>query len=492
MDRRSGSKAQEGSPADPIDRTGAAAGAAASDQGGERTRDRERARVAAEEDGGSAARPAAVSRGVTALVERVRAVRGRSLALAEPLSPEDCQPQSMPDASPVKWHLGHTTWFFDTFLLAPRGGAVAPGWSEIFNSYYVRIGPRHARPQRGLLTRPSLDEVRAYRAEVDARLEQLVPDAGEHELERLELGLNHEQQHQELVLMDLLHLFSSSSIEPRYGSRSAADGDAAGDAPGAGRIEVDAGLHEVGRAAGDPRFAYDNESPRHRVFLEPFALATRPVSCAEYRAFVEDDGYARPELWMSDGWDAVQREGWSAPLYWRREEDGAWTRFGLDGRHALEGAEPVQHLSWYEADAYARWAAEREHGARLPREHEWEVAVRRGFDAWASDADEDPRLVGSPDDQRRAIRLRPRAMTNARVEPGDGWEWTSSDYTAYPGFRTERGAVGEYNGKFMSGQLVLRGASFATPPGHSRPTYRNFFWHTARWPFTQLRLAFDD
>ena len=422
-------------------------------------------------------------------------MRERTLAIAAPLSAEDCQPQSMPEASPIKWHLAHTTWFFDTFLLAPRGAAVAPHWSEVFNSYYVGVGPRHDRPRRGLLTRPSLDAVLAYRREVEERVAHLIPRATEAELERLELGLNHEQQHQELALMDLLHLLSNNPLDPVYLER-ARPGDGSTERstdapPPSGAIEVDAGLFEIGRAADDSRFAYDNEAPRHRVFVEAFALATRPVSCAEYRAFVEDDGYRRPELWMSDGWDAIEREGWTAPLYWRRAADGGWSRFGLDGAHPLEDAEPVQHLSWYEADAYARWLAERVPGARLPREHEWEVAVRRGFDAWTSDADEDPRRVGSPDDQRAPIRTRPRAMTNARVEPGDGWEWTASDYAAYPGFRPAAGAVGEYNGKFMSGQLVLRGASFATPPGHSRPTYRNFFWHTARWPFTQLRLAFD-
>ncbi|QDU85110.1 Iron(II)-dependent oxidoreductase EgtB [Planctomycetes bacterium Pla163] len=422
--------------------------------------------------------------------QRLHAVRSTTVALAAPLSAEDCQPQSMPDASPVKWHLAHTTWFFDQFVLAPRGRAVAPDWSEIFNSYYVGIGPRHARPRRGLLTRPTLDEVLEFRARVDERLGELITgDATAVERDRIELGLNHEQQHQELILMDVLHLFSNNPLAPAYAARSVPASLDAQVPPSIEPIEVPAGLHVVGRDPAAGRFVFDNETPAHRVFLEAFALASRPSSCAEYAAFIDDGGYERPELWTSDGWDAVQREGWSAPLYWSRTADGTRQRFGLTGRAPLVGNEPVQHLSWYEADAFARWS-----GARLPREHEWEVAIAQAFPKWCRAADLDPRERPTLDPGAHVTRrahLGPRALLASRVEPGDGWEWTASDYAPYPGFAPLPGALGEYNGKFMSGQLVLRGGSFATAPGHTRASYRNFFWHAARWPFTGVRLAWD-
>jgi len=409
-----------------------------------------------------------------ALATRYGGVRAQSEALAAPLSPEDCGLQSMPDASPVKWHLAHTTWYFETFVLEPGLPGYRcfhPDFRMLFNSYYNSVGTQHARPERGLLSRPDLDEVRAYRAHVDrAMLAGLA--AGDFDgatLEVLELGTHHEQQHQELILTDLLHGFSRNPLEPVY---AGGDGPAA-QSPATPALEFEAfegGVHEIGHDGAG--FAFDNEGPRHRVHLEPFALASRPVSNREFQEFIEDGGYRDPAHWLSDGWEQVQREGWQAPLYWERG-DGGFTAFGLHGRRPLTPDAPACHLSLYEADAYARWA-----GARLPTEAEWECAART-------------RPIEGNTLESGA--LAPRAAEGAGLTQlfGDVWEWTASAYTAYPGFRPPLGALGEYNGKFMSGQMVLRGGSCATPLDHLRASYRNFFPPAARWQFSGLRLARD-
>ncbi|HRQ63356.1 MAG TPA: ergothioneine biosynthesis protein EgtB [Xanthomonadaceae bacterium] len=400
--------------------------------------------------------------GASALADRFVAVRRRSEALVQGLSAEDLGAQSMPDASPGKWHLAHTTWFFEVLVLAPALdlGPLRPGWHFLFNSYYEALGARHPRPQRGLLTRPALDEVLAYRQEVEGRvLELLTSDAvAPRTLEMLELGLHHEQQHQELLVTDLKHLLFQNPLQPAW--RTLPEPGIADETPPRWVEWPGAGTVEIGHPG--PGFAYDNEGPRHRQWLEPFAVAARPVSHGEYLAFIEDGGYREPRLWLSDGWDAVQREGWQAPLYWVREEDG-WRQFTVAGKRDIDPAEPVCHISYYEADAYARWS-----GARLPTEAEWESLMQGRFGN-AADAD----------------RLHPAAGGDV----GEVWEWTASAYAPYPGFRAAPGAEGEYNGKFMSGQMVLRGGSCASPPGHVRPTYRNFFPPAARWQFAGLRLA---
>ncbi|PJI97959.1 ergothioneine biosynthesis protein EgtB [Acidovorax sp. 69] len=382
-------------------------------------------------------------------------VRNRSVALAAPLSAEDCGAQSMPDASPTKWHLAHTTWFFETFVLEshePGFAPFAPAFRVLFNSYYNGVGAKHPRPQRGLLTRPSLDEVLAYRADVDARMACLWPtvahDAALCAL--VGLGLQHEQQHQELMLTDILHLLSCNPLFPAYADASAAVMPEAAEAMAWQPFE--GGLTEIGHAGSG--FAFDNEGPRHRVYLRPYVLASRLVTQAEYLAFVEGGGYRNPLLWLAEGWDWRAALGLEQPLYWHRI-DGAWHQFTLAGLQPLQGNQPVLHLSYYEADAYARWV-----GARLPTEAEWEHAAAQ-------------------------------ATSGMAQWQGAAWQWTQSSYAPYPGFRVAEGAVGEYNGKFMVNQYVLRGSSSATPPGHERLTYRNFFPATARWQFTGIRLARD-
>jgi len=384
------------------------------------------------------------------VADRYAQVRSRTESLAAPLSPEDQVVQSMPDASPTKWHRAHTTWFFETFLLLP----FMPGYRRVdedfavlFNSYYVAAGPRHARPQRGILTRPSNAEVTAYRAAVDAAMAELMRDPPAEALPLIELGLHHEEQHQELLLTDILHALSGNPLHPAYDAGWREPQGAVG---AARMLNGPEGVVEIGHAGAD--FAFDNETPRHPTYLTPFRIADRLVRNGEWLAFMEDGGYRDPLLWMSDGWAACQAEGWEAPFYWERR-DGAWSQFGLGGLRAVDPLLPVRHISWYEADAFARWA-----GKRLPTEQEWEAAA---------------------------------ALPGLSEVTGTAWQWTGSAYRPYPGFTPWAGAVGEYNGKFMIGQMVLRGGSLATPPEHARPNYRNFFPPGARWQFSGLRLAED-
>ena len=417
-----------------------------------------------------------------ALLARFDAVRATTEALVAPLSPEDQQVQSMADASPAKWHRAHATWFFETFVLAPHLAGYRPfdaRYGFLFNSYYEAIGPRHARPDRGLLTRPSAADVGAFRAHVDGAMKRLVetaPDAAWSAVAPpLELGLHHEQQHQELLLTDIKHAFAANPLKPAYATDLRPNNGAA--AAPLRWHDVGGGLAEIGHDGND--FAFDNESPRHRVWLEDFAVASRPVTNGEYLAFIEDGGYDRPGHWLSDGWATVQRESWKAPLYWERR-DGTWRDFTLRGERPLEPSSPVCHLSYYEADAFARWA-----GARLPTEAEWEHAAR----SFPPPDEADCNLLA-------AGRLHPAPSSDAgHGRPaqmiGDVWEWTGSAYAPYPGFHPAAGAVGEYNGKFMANQLTLRGGSCVTPPGHVRITYRNFFYPHQRWQFTGLRLARD-
>lgn len=410
-----------------------------------------------------------------ALAVRYRRVRDASVRLAAPLSAEDCCVQSMPDASPTKWHLAHTTWFFETFVLERAAAGHRPfhaAYRVLFNSYYNAVGEQHPRPRRGLLTRPSLEEVLAYRAHVDAALlDLLASGAADAVLDLVELGVQHEQQHQELILTDAKHLLAANPLRPAYRSDLAPPPRAP--APPLRWIRHDTGLREVG--SDGTGFHFDNETPRHAQLVHGFELASRPVTNEEFLAFVEADGYAQPAWWLSDGFATVRAEGWGAPAYWERI-DGAWHEFTLGGLRPLDPNAPVSHVSGYEADAYARFA-----GARLPTEAEWEVAaaaapVRGNF------ADRDLLHPAAP----------PRTVDDGPAQLfGDVWEWTQSPYVAYPGFRPAAGAVGEYNGKFMCNQLVLRGGSCATPEGHVRASYRNFFPPAARWQFSGLRLARD-
>ncbi|MGI9592021.1 MAG: ergothioneine biosynthesis protein EgtB [Myxococcota bacterium] len=408
------------------------------------------------------------------LATRFRRIRRATEELAAPLSPEDCGLQSMPDASPTKWHLAHTTWFFETLVLerhVPRYQPFDLHFRVLFNSYYNSVGEQYTRAQRGLLSRPSLDEVRDYRRHVDARLLALLEDPArdpEGIDDVVELGLHHEQQHQELILTDLKHGLAQNPIAPRYRK---VEPRTPGSASALSWHRFEEGLREIGTS--DSAFAFDNERPRHRVFVEAFELASRPVTNGEYLDFVADGGYERPELWLSDGWATVQREGWRAPLYWAEGPDG-WSSFTLSGRQPLHPEDPVCHVSHFEADAYARWA-----GARLPSEAEWETAATGPIEGnFVEDGCLEPRPTRAGGDGPAALF-------------GDVWEWTRSPYVPYPGFRPLDGSLAEYNGKFMSNQIVLRGGSCATPRSHLRATYRNFFYSDARWQFSGLRLARD-
>jgi ergothioneine biosynthesis protein EgtB len=404
-----------------------------------------------------------------ALAARFAAVRSYTRELAAPLSGEDAAAQSMPDASPAKWHLAHTTWFFETFVLKPyRAGyeAFHPRFEYLFNSYYRGIGELHPRHQRGLLTRPSVHEVMAYRAYVDRMLidvllrDSLPPAA----LDLLELGLHHEQQHQELLLTDIKHLFSQNPLMPEYRPQDLM----AAEAPALHWNQHAGGIVEIGHNGRG--FAFDNEGPRHRVLLQPYALASRVVTNAEYAAFVRDGGYGDARLWLSEGWAQKEAQRWQHPLYW---SDALDAEFTLHGVHAIDPQRPVCHISFFEADAYARWA-----GARLPTEFEWEHAAG------------DQRISGQFADQPDG-EIHPRIVTehSSNALYGSVWCWTASPYVAYPGYKPDTGTVGEYNGKFMSNQWVLRGGSCASSRSHLRPTYRNFFPADARWQFSGLRLA---
>ena len=414
--------------------------------------------------------PPAPSRSALAL-EYAR-VRAATEALATPLSAEDCTIQSMPDASPVKWHLAHTTWFFETFVLARQGvAAYDSAFGYLFNSYYNAIGDRHPRPERGLLSRPSLDEVYAYRAHVDEAIAERLQGGDDAALRLVELGLHHEQQHQELILTDVKHLLSCNPLRPAYRKAWPLT-----PILGAQRswIGIAGGVHAIGHDGCG--FAFDNEGPRHRVVLEDFEIASHPVTHGDFLAFIEDGGYRRPELWLSAGWDAVRAHAWQAPGYWERRA-GRWHTFTLHGMAPVEDNTPVCHVSFYEAEAFARWA-----GARLPTEAEWEVAVSR--------TPVEGNFLESGALHPLACREPPPAGALGQAF-GDAWEWTRSDYAPYPGYRPAEGAVGEYNGKFMANQYVLRGGSCATPASHIRATYRNFFPPDARWQFSGLRLARD-
>ncbi|MGB3461643.1 MAG: ergothioneine biosynthesis protein EgtB [Rhodanobacter lindaniclasticus] len=404
------------------------------------------------------------------IAARLAQVRQQTQALCAKLTAEDMLLQSMPDASPAKWHLAHTTWFFEAFVLAhdPAWKPRDPAWHYLFNSYYQSVGPMHVRAQRGLLSRPSLDEVRDYRRRVDEAVLALLERHDDPELASLvELGLQHEQQHQELLLTDIKHAFWCNPLRPALHSSIAAPA-------GAPTVPLQflpgrEGIVEIGhRGEG---FAFDNETPRHRTLLQPHALANRLVTNAEYLAFVREGGYREPGLWLSDGWATVQREDWRHPLYW---QDDLASEFTLAGVRALDPAEPVCHLSYYEADAFARWA-----GARLPTEAEWEAAAQGSS------------IDGNLQESGRFQPLPAHAGKGALQLFGDVWEWTASPYVGYPGYRPLPGSLGEYNGKFMCGQWVLRGGSCVTPRDHLRASYRNFFPPHARWQFAGLRLGQD-
>jgi ergothioneine biosynthesis protein EgtB len=408
----------------------------------------------------------------------LRQVRAATESLASPLSAEDQTVQSMPDVSPTKWHRAHTTWFFETFVLSPHLPGYRspdPAYAYLFNSYYEQVGSRHPRSERGLISRPTVAEVGEYRRHVDAAMEEIIGTATDDVFDRIsgvtEVGCHHEQQHQELMLMDIKHVLSCNPLDPRY----AVNPSHAGDAPNVAVAEpafteFEGGLVDIGNHRDT--FTFDNENPRHTMLLAPYRLANRLVTAGEWMEFIDDGGYSRAELWLSDGWAAVQTNGWTAPLYWQHDDE--WSVFTLEGRRPVVDSEPVVHVSHYEADAFARWA-----GARLPTEFEWEHAANSVQPHTASDANE--------------LHLHP----SRAHEPGptqlatEVWQWTASAYLPYPRFVPAPGALGEYNGKFMSNQMVLRGGACITPPGHVRTTYRNFFPPGARWAFSGLRLATD-
>ena len=457
--------------------------------------------------------PAATSAARENLLDRFRGCRAQTLRLCEPLNDEDHVVRSMPGCSPAKWHLAHTTWFFERFLLADRVPGYEPfhpRYEFLFNSYYNAIGPRHCRSERGVLSRPTVSEVHAYRHAIDARVERLLEEADDALLEKLEeivvLGIHHEQQHQELLLTDVKHLLSSNPLLPAYlhrGLKQIADrGSARPETPtvrGASAVlagtpfeRFEGGVVDIGAdgpsssgggggGGGGGGFTFDNERPRHRSFLEPFVIAERLATWGEYLAFVRDGGYERPELWLDAGWATVRSEGWACPLYaWADDASpSGFSEYTLAGPAPADPAAPVSHLSFFEADAFARWA-----GARLPTEQEWEHAY----------ADGPPPEAEDPFAFVESGTLHPTRATAAAGSVGAFghlWQWTASAYRPYPGFRSEPGAIGEYNGKFMDGCYVLRGGSLATPRSHARATYRNFFAPDARWQFSGVRLALN-
>jgi ergothioneine biosynthesis protein EgtB len=410
------------------------------------------------------------------LIDRYAAVRGQTERLCAPLETEDYVVSTMSDVSPTKWHLAHTSWFFETFVLAPFDASYVtpnPRYAFLFNSYYVQAGERHCRAQRGLVTRPTVAEVFAYRAHVDDAMRRLIDriaDDSEHPaLPVIELGLHHEQQHQELMLTDIKHVFWTNPLRPAY---RAASGERHTASDRLDWVSVPAGIYRIGHEGGG--FSFDNESPSHRVFVDEFRMADRLVTNGDYLAFIDDRGYHRPELWLSNGWATVRAADWEAPIYWDRTSDG-WTEFTLAGQNALDPSAPVTHVSFYEADAFARWA-----GARLPTEPEWEIAAANaqvhGPFVESENYHPAPASASAHDGELRQLY-------------GDVWQWTASAYTAYPGYAPAAGAIGEYNGKWMCDQWVLRGASCATPKSHARLTYRNFFPSDARWQFMGIRLA---
>lgn len=421
---------------------------------------------------------------VALLADRYRTVREFSERLTEPLEIEDYVIQSMPDVSPTRWHLAHTTWFFETFLLSRFANGyqpVNPNYKYLFNSYYNSVGPQFSRANRGVLSRPTVTEIFEYRREVDTRIHEFLSNvdlADEAEIVRvLEIGLHHEQQHQELLLTDIKHVLSCNPLYPTYAPSESIS--RAHQTPQISWCEFKGGLVEIGLDAsdGDSTFSFDNERPRHQVFVGDFRFADRLVTNGEFLQFIRDDGYRRAELWLSLGWQTVQSEGWEAPLYWL-EEDSSYSEFTLRGLKTLDPALPVTHLSYFEADAYARWV-----GARLPTEAEWERAA--GTVSVEGSFVESERFHPAPVNARE-IDFRTERLSQMF---GDAWQWTASPYTPYPGYVAPDGALGEYNGKFMCNQYVLRGGSCATSRSHIRPTYRNFFPPDARWQFTGLRLA---
>ena len=412
---------------------------------------------------------------LTSLLARYREVRRQSESICQPLATEDYCIQSMPDVSPPKWHLAHTSWFFETFILrryAANYAVFHPRYDYLFNSYYETIGSPYPRARRGLLSRPTVADIYRYRAHVDAAIEDFLtrcPAAHAGMVcDRIVLGLHHEQQHQELLLTDIKHILALNALRPAYSEIAELPSALA---PALAWIEHPGGVREIGHDGSG--FAFDNETPRHRVYLNDFALASRAVTNGEYLAFMQDRGYERSDLWLSDGWREMKDQGWRAPLYWE-DQDGGWRTYTLGGMRRVRDDEPVCHLSYYEADAYARWA-----GKRLPTEAEWEVAAT-SFDVAGNFVE--------------SSRLHPNAA-DAKFSPaqlfGDVWEWTASDYAPYPGFRAAAGALGEYNGKFMCNQRVLRGGSCVSPQSHLRASYRNFFYPNTRWQFAGLRLAAD-